>query len=165
MTLTVTAIVIAFLGIAGTLAATVLAGRNQVKTAEAAARAEDARRMGDRRVAAFAAFASHVIDYRRAELHRWHEVNNSRLSGSPIDAELAPSAGEARSARSAAWGELYLVRLLWDEPTVPEGAEQLLRAASGIEHAPDKNAAKALADKVRADLGQLADSARQRASL
>lgn len=156
-----TAVLIALLGIAGTLAGVALTSRTQQRTTARAEKAADRRRLADQRVDAFTAFASDLIDYRRAELHRWHEVDQERQRGKRLDPDDAVSAPEARASRSAAWGSFYRLRLLSDDESLLERAEELLRAASGLEHAPDSSQVKDAADGIRKDLGDLADAARR----
>lgn len=160
-----TSVLIALLGIIGTLTGVVVSGRLQQKTNLAAEGAADRRRRADHRAAAFAAFAGHLIEYRRAELARWYEVDDARSRGHLLDADLAPSAPEARSARSAAWGSYYSMRLLWDDHDLMASAERLLHNASGLEHVDNNGQVKQLADRLRADLGNLADNARRNLNL
>jgi hypothetical protein len=120
----------------------------------------DRRRKADLRAGAFGDFARHLTDYRRAELHRWHEMARARRDGHAIDYEDAPSAGEARSARSSAWGSYYRMRLLWENDELMRSAESLLHMASGLEHSADTAALKLSADEIRTRLGHLADAAR-----
>lgn len=152
-------VLIALLGIAGTLAAGVLAARSQRESAALMDRAADRRRLVDHRAEAFGAFAEHVIEYRRVEIERWHQVHDSQVAGQFMDAEAVTSAPEARAARSAAWGSFYLMRLLWDDRRLISGAEDLLHATSGLEHCHE-NELKVAADEVRRALGELADHAR-----
>lgn len=96
---------IALIGVAGTLSAAMIAGRMQRGAYEKAEERADRRRLGDLRAEALSAFAASVVDYRRAELRRWHETAAAKDHGKRVDTEYVASAEEARRARSAAWAD------------------------------------------------------------
>jgi hypothetical protein len=79
-----------------------------------------------------------LTDCRRAELYRWHETDRARRVGQLINYEDAPSAREARSTSSSAWGSYYRMRLLWQSDELMDSAESLLHSASGLEHSADR---------------------------
>jgi hypothetical protein len=154
---------IALAGITGTIASAFLTSYSQRLSVRATQLKEDERRLRDQRVEAITQFASHLVDYRRAEIHAWWQVERSKgeLSG-PLDFDDVPAAKELRSVRSAAWAASYRVRLLWDDPEILKLAEDLLRQASGIEHAVSSERVKREADLVRARIAQLVDLAGNR---
>jgi hypothetical protein len=155
------AVLIALLGIAGTLGAVVLTARAQRDTASQAEHAATRRQLAEQRIAAFSDFAECLIDYRRAELQTWYEVDDARRSGRALDTDDALAAPAARAARSAAWGSYYRMRLLWSEQALLERAERLLHGASDLRRATSSDQVKAAADQLRIELGTLADHARR----
>jgi hypothetical protein len=156
-----TAVLIALLGIIGTLGGVTLTTHTQRETTARAERAADRRRLIDHRATAFSAFAEDLMEYTRVELDRWHQVNTARRAGQELKHGSAPSAAEARIARTATWGSFYRMRLLWDDRTLVAGAEALLHAATALEYVDGADDVKAAAERIRAELGELADSARR----
>lgn len=118
----------AWLGLAGIPVAAILAfvfGRLQLGRANELQREEDLRR---RRVDVYANFCSAAVEYRSAQLHRWHEdrlVGASRRQSDGIY-EVAQA---ARTRRAAAWGEYYKVLMICNDERVADLARDTLRQA------------------------------------
>jgi hypothetical protein len=156
----VTSVLIAVAGVCGTLLAVVLTGRAQRDAAERASKHEHRATLRDLRIAVLSTFAANLVEYRRAELHVWHQVDKVTRGGGSLDFDDAPAAEVMREARSASWADFYHLRLVWGDADIITAAERLLSRVSDIEHTTSGTQAKSIANTVRRDIGLLIDKAR-----
>ncbi len=153
---------VALLSVMGTLAAVLVTAHVQRRASRDAELRDERRRLADRRAEAMADFARNLIDYRRAELQRWFEVENARKHGERLDPDAAGAGELVRTTRSTSWGEFYRLRLLWDDDEILGNARDLLSRISELEHIRGKEQVKLLANAIRDDLAKLTDRARER---
>lgn len=115
----------AWLGILGSVIVAALAfvfGRVNLGSATRLQREEDLRR---RRVDTYATFCAAVIEYRRAQLHRWHV--GGRLGGNvPVENERPEVAEDVRRTRAEAWGQYYHVLMICNDHAVVQQAQHAL---------------------------------------
>jgi hypothetical protein len=121
----------------GVLLAVVSFGLGLVTTAWTTRRQrnEELRR---RRLDVFSEFCASAIEYRRAQLHRWHV---GRRLGSPDDVEdRAPEAAEdVRSHRAAAWARYYEVAMISADPAIVDSAHTVLLTTKSMKWATSED--------------------------
>src|SRR4051794_35638807 len=110
-----TEVLIALLGIMGTLSAGVLTSTLQHRSARETQAWQNRQRLWDKRAEVVSKYASQMTEFRRAEVQCWHQVADARKEGRSIDVDHAPSGDDLRTARVAAWSAFYELRLLWDD--------------------------------------------------
>jgi hypothetical protein len=138
----------AWLGIATTVMAAVLAflfGRINLTRATRSQREEDVRRQ---RLETYATFCSNVIDFRRAQLHRWHV---GRRLGGPVAVEenLPDVANDVRKSRAAAWAAYYRVLMICNDTEIEQRARKALDATRDMKDAPTEEELDRRSDLVR----------------
>lgn len=116
----------AWLGVLGSVIVAALAfvfGRVNLESATKAQREEELRR---RRVDTYAAFCVAVIEYRRAQLHRWYV--GDRVGGNvEIEAQRPEVAEDVRLTRAEAWGQFYQVLMVCSDEELVGLARDALR--------------------------------------
>jgi hypothetical protein len=118
-----------------------------------AQRQEELRR---RRVDAYAAFCAAAIEYRRAQLHRWH-VTRRFGSTEAVEEQVPTIADDLRASRAAAWGRFYEVLMICNDRRVEEQARAVLMTARSMKWAETPEELDEISDRVH---DQVADFAR-----
>lgn len=135
-----------WIGIAGTVVAALLAfifGRVNLSRASDHERSEALRRQ---RLEVFGDFCAAIVQYRRAQLHRWFEGSQN---GVPNPAKAIPPEvdDEVRAARADAWAAYYQMLMLTDDPHLTDNARRVLaltramkesRTADEVDHKSDE---------------------------
>lgn len=111
------------LTIAGTLLAAVLAY-------VFGARQDRRSRLHAERIAATSAFCEALMDYRGAQIHRWHAERDDAQ-------DLHEARAALRDTRSAAWACYFRVVLVVDDAAASRACRAALDAARELKHADD----------------------------
>ena len=123
------------LAVGGTLLAAVLAYLF-------GARQDRRSRLHAERITAASAFCQALMDYRGAQIHRWHAERD--------DAQDLPEARAAlRDTRSAAWACYFRVVLVVDHAPASRACRAALDAARALKWSPDPDTLDAAGDEVR----------------
>lgn len=123
------------LTVAGTLFAAVLAYVLGVRQDRRA-------RLHDERIAATSAFCHALMDYRGAQIHRWHVERTD-----PEDLDEARAA--VRDTRSAAWACYFRVVLVVDHAPASRACRAALEAARALRLSADADSLDAAGGEVR----------------
>lgn len=115
-------------------------------------RAQVAKSLHDTRIAAYARFASAVMEYRRALMERWFLENGAQ--------QATPDGHRVYDARAAAWGALFEVQLLTADPRIAELAREAIDATSAIKEADGHGVLVQRADESRTRVESFISSAR-----
>lgn len=150
-----TAVLLAFVGVVGTLAGAAVTHFFDLQTWKRQQAASTAARREDLRREAMADFAGAMFDYRRLQLHNWHQMK--RLG---VDDESTDVAPEVREVRAQAWARYTRLRLIWDNDALILQAHGLLKSAAALTKATDREALRDQGDQLRASLSDLMDRAR-----
>ena len=106
------------------------------------------------------------MEYRLAELRRWHEADEiRRTSPDRADDKLideVASAAAAHQARTAARAAYFRMRLLWDDDKVIQCADKILEMATELEKVVDRSDLRKQSEAILQGIGSLADLARTR---
>ncbi|MPZ97398.1 MAG: hypothetical protein GEU96_21400 [Propionibacteriales bacterium] len=156
-----TELVLAIVGVTGTLTAGILGSLLHRQTQERVERLQHHRRRTDQKAAALAQFAQGIIEYRRSQLVVWYQVVDESNKGNVINADTAPSSVEMRRARSESWASYYSVRLLWGEHEIISSAAALLNKCSGLQRATHEEQLGTESDVIIGDLNAMTDRGRQ----
>lgn len=147
----------ALLGIGGTIVAAVLAfvlGRVNLRHANEVERQEALRA---ERLTAYAAFCSAIVEYRRAQLHRWYvghdladpdEDPDPGASARRVEQERPEVAQDVRGARAKAWGCFYRVLMICTDGAVVAQARQTLKDTKQMKYARTDEEAEQRSDDV-----------------
>ncbi|MGH3366686.1 MAG: hypothetical protein ACRDOY_05745 [Nocardioidaceae bacterium] len=154
-------LVLAIVGVAGTLTAGIVGSLLQRKTQERVERLQHQRRTTDQQAASLQQFARYVVDYRRAQLVVWYQVEDGRQRGEMTNADTAPASAEMRQARSESWTWYYAVRLVWGDDDVVSGAAALLDRCSDLQRASNEEQLNVASDAILDSLNALVDKARK----
>ncbi|SDY08554.1 hypothetical protein SAMN05661080_02267 [Modestobacter sp. DSM 44400] len=115
-------------------------------------RAEELRR---RRVEVYSAFCAGVIEYRRAQLHRWHVT--ARLGSTEKVEKKAPDVAEdVRRNRATAWGRFYEVLMICNDPHVESEARAAMELARSMKESRTAEQLDAISDKVHDQVARFA---------
>jgi hypothetical protein len=115
-------------------------------------RAEELRR---RRVQVYAAFCAGVIDYRRAQLHRWHVT--ARLGSAEKVEKKAPDVAEdVRRSRSTAWGHFYEVLMICNDLQVEAEARRSMELARSMKESRTAAELDTVSDQVHDQVARFA---------
>jgi len=123
------------LTIAGTLLAAVLAY-------VFGARQDRRSRLHAERIAATSAFCEALMDYRGAQIHRWHAERDDAQ-------DLDEARAALRDTRSAAWACYFRVVLVVDHAPASRACRAALDAARALKFSPDPETLDADGDEVR----------------
>lgn len=123
------------LTIAGTLLAAVLAYLF-------GARQDRRSRLHAERIAATSAFCEALMDYRGAQIHRWHAERDDAQ-------DLHEARAALRDTRSAAWACYFRVVLVVDHAPASRACRAALDAARALKLSPDPETLDADGDEVR----------------
>lgn len=99
-------------------------------------------RLHDERIAATSAFCEAVMDYRGAQIHRWHAERDDAQ-------DLDDARAGLRDTRSAVWACYFRVVLVVDHAPASRACRATLDAARQLKYAPDPETLDAEGDKVR----------------
>lgn len=138
----------AWLGLLGSIIVAALAfvfGRVNLNSSTRLQREEELRR---RRVDTYAAFCVAVIEYRRAQLHRWFVGSDLSGAGAAVEEQRPDVADDVRRCRAAAWGKFYEVLMICNDAEVVSRAQRALSLTKDIKTAPDADAVNARSDDV-----------------
>jgi len=144
-----------WLGLGGTALAAVLAfvfGRVQLGRTNEMEREAELRR---RRVDVYADFCSAVVEYRRAQLVRWHERAHTQGTRA-LESTLPEVAQDLRARRSVAWSEYYKVLMICNDETVERLAREALRVAKRMQDSQSPEDARTRSDDAHRAIEQFA---------
>jgi hypothetical protein len=105
-------------------------------------------RLRQDRIQAYSDFAGALIEYRRTQLARWF-LDHDRAAA---EADVLRAREESRMRRASALDQYYRVTLLAGSQTVKDAAEKALDCTHAVHEAQTREAADALADRVRDEL-------------
>lgn len=151
-----TAVLLAFVGVIGTLAGAAVTHFFELQTWKRQQAASTAARRMDLRREAMADFTGAMFDYRRLQLHNWHQMHRLR-----VDDESTDVAPEVRDVRAQAWARYSRLRLVWEDEELVSRAEALLAEGASLIKASDREDLRDRGDRLRASLTVLMDSARE----
>jgi len=100
------------------------------------------------RIHAYSEFAGALIEYRRTQLARWFADHDRNAA----EDDVRRAREESRMRRAAALDRYYRVTLLAGSATVKGAAAQALDCTHAVDEAQTREAADALADRVRDEL-------------
>lgn len=158
-------VIIALVGIAGTVAAVAITtwANNKSLNRSHARLADEARRE------AIGSFATEIMEYRRVQLRLWHEATERIASDAALDRgvlnDVVPSAEDSRRCRAETRSALYKVRLLWADRDILDRADHLFENTTEIESALDKDVMKQRRQSIDSAISDFIDAARTRLSL
>lgn len=120
-------------------------GRMNLKASTSLERNEELRR---RRIDTYAAFCASVVEYRRAQLHRWFVAPDLGGSGVVIEEQRPDVAEDVRRSRAAAWSDVYRVLMICADDTIEDLARRALALTRSMKFAADTHDVLAISDKV-----------------
>jgi hypothetical protein len=144
-----------WIGIAGTVVAALLAfifGRVNLSRASDHERSEALRRQ---RLDVFGGFCAAVVQYRRAQLHRWFEGSQN---GVPSPAQVVPPEvdDEVRSSRADAWAAYYRMLMLTDDKNLTDDAKRVLELTRSMKDSKTAEELDRTSDEVHAAVDDFA---------
>ena len=122
-------------------------GRMNLKARTSLERTEELRR---RRIDTYAAFCASVVEYRRAQLHRWFVALDLGGSGVVVEEQRPDVAEDVRRSRAAAWSDFYRVLMICADDTIEDLARQALAMTRTMKHATTTREVLAISDQVHA---------------
>jgi hypothetical protein len=122
----------------------------------ATARREREDELRRRRVEAYARFCANVIEYRRAQLHRWY-VGATVGGPNEVEEKRPEVAEDVRAHRAAAWAGFYEVSMICADAGVEAQARRCLVTTKSMKFATDAAVLDTISDQVHV---QVADFAR-----
>ncbi len=149
-----------WVGFVGTIVAAMLAfvfGRVNLRRASDHERSESLRA---ERLATYATFCAAIVEYRRAQLHRWFVSRDLAGGVEAIHADRPDVADELRASRAAAWSAYYRLVMITDEHALRERAHAILVLTKAMKSAADANELNTLSDDVHQAVGRFALAAR-----
>jgi hypothetical protein len=96
----------------------------------------------------YAAFCVSVIEYRRAQLHRWFVGTDLGGSAAVVEERRPQVAEDVRQCRAAAWGKFYEVLMICNDDQVVQRARHALDLTKQMKTSPDAESLDALSDQV-----------------
>lgn len=144
-----------WIGIAGTVVAALLAfifGRVNLSRASDHERSEALRRQ---RLEVFGGFCAAIVQYRRAQLHRWFEGSQE---GVPDRSKAIPPEvdNEVRAARADAWALYYQMLMLTDDKNLTDNARQVLTLTRAMKDSRSADEVDYRSDEVHAAVDDFA---------
>jgi|GEM_PF-2002796 hypothetical protein len=130
-------------------------GRVNLNASTSLERNEELRR---RRMDTYAAFCASVVEYRRAQLHRWFVKYDLGGSGPDVERQRPDVAEDVRRSRAAAWADFYRVLMICGDQAVEDHARHALTLTRRMKHAPDRDQVRAASDEVHAAVDTFARS-------
>jgi hypothetical protein len=121
------------IAVAGTLLGSLVTHIFQQRAAKRSQQFAVSARLREERVAAYSEFAGAVLNFRFAEYTR--ALEGFEDAGSTAYQEATD---RSYTLRAVAWGSLYRVRLLTDDPDVSRLAENAITAIGSMSQAEDK---------------------------
>ncbi len=115
-----------WIGLGRTLAAALLAfmfGRVNLSRANEHEQAEALRQ---ERIGSFATFCAAVVEYRRAQLHRWFVGNDHGGDARSVEERRPDVAQGVRDSRAAAWSSYYRLLMVCGDDALAEHAKSTL---------------------------------------
>jgi hypothetical protein len=137
----------AWLGIVGSVVAAVIAfafGRINLNRQNDVERDADIRRA---RLESFSALCAAIIEYRRAQLHRWF-VGNDLGNAEQVEQLRPEVAEEVRRTRAAAWGQFYRVVMICGDDELERRAREAMDLTKQMKHSSDSEELNVLSDRV-----------------
>lgn len=137
----------AWLGILGSAVVAVLAfafGRINLNRQNAVERDAEIRRA---RLESFATFCAAIIEYRRAQLHRWF-VGSDVGSAEQVEQRRPEVAEEVRRTRAAAWGQFYRVVMICGDDELERRAHEAMALTKQMKFSDDAEQLNELSDRV-----------------
>lgn len=128
---------------------------------------EDARRQNETvreeslrqtRLDSYSALCSAIIEYRRAQLHRWF-VGQDVGAPDIVEQQRPDVANEVRRTRAAAWGQFYKVVMICNDDRVEALAREAMALTKQMKLAPDAAALEHRSDLVHAAVERFAHQA------
>jgi hypothetical protein len=139
----------AWIGIAGTVVAALLAfvfGRVNLARASDHERSEALRRQ---RLEVFGGFCAAIVQYRRAQLHRWFEGSQN---GAPNPTkQISPEVDdEVRASRADAWAAYYQMLMLTEDRKLTDDARHVLALTKAMKDSKSADEVNLKSDEVHA---------------
>jgi hypothetical protein len=146
-----------WIGVAGTVVAALLAfmfGRVNLARASEHERSESLRQQ---RLDVFGAFCAAIVQYRRAQLHRWFEGSEEGL---PNPSAEVPSQvdEEVRGSRADAWAAYYRMLMLTEDKDLTDKARGVLELTRSMKHSESADEVEERSDEVHAAVDEFARS-------
>ena len=144
-----------WIGIAGTVVAALLAfifGRVNLSSAIDHERSEALRHQ---RLEVFGAFCAAIVQYRRAQLHRWFEGSQDGVpsAGKAVPPEVDD---EVRAARADAWAAYYQMLMLTDDKSFTDDARRVLTLTRAMKDSMTAGEVDRRSDEVHAAVDDFA---------
>jgi hypothetical protein len=130
--------------IVGTLLGAAATYLFQMRTAKQTQQAVREERLWQEQLAAFSAFAAAITDFRKSQNDRWHRERDN-----PASAEFILARDESYRLRANATAALFRIRLVSEEGTLHDLAQQALSATENIHEAADEQGRAALGQAAR----------------
>jgi hypothetical protein len=144
-----------WIGFGTTIAAATLAflfGRVNLARATQHEREEDLRRT---RIEAYATFCSNIVEYRRAQLHRWF-VGQDHGGPDAVELERPQVADDVRSSRAGAWSAFYRVLMICNDEDIVRQARATLEIAREMKNSTSAEELNAQSDLVHSAVEEFA---------
>lgn len=139
----------------GTILTALLAfafGRVNLSRATQHQREEDLRRT---RIETYATFCSNIVEYRRAQLHRWF-VGQDLGGAEAVERARPDVADDVRSSRAGAWSAFYLVLMICNDERIASQARETLRLTREMKSAETAKDLDSRSDHVHAAVDEFA---------
>lgn len=122
-------------------------GRVNLRASMSLERNEDLRR---RRIDTYAAFCASVVEYRRAQLHRWFVGHDLSGSGPGIEWQRPDVAEDVRQSRAAAWADFYRVLMICDDAIIERLGRDAMTVTRSMKQASNVDEVLTISDQVHA---------------
>jgi hypothetical protein len=134
--------------------------QNEMAREEALRQNETAREevLRQTRLDSYAALCSAIIEYRRAQLHRWF-VGQDIGASDVVEQQRPEVADEVRRTRAAAWGQFYKVVMICNDDHLETLARDAMKLTKEMKFAPDAGELDRRSDEVHAAVERFAHQA------
>ena len=144
-----------WIGVSGTLVAALLAfifGRVNLSRASEHERSESLRRQ---RLETFGEFCAAIVQYRRAQLHRWFEGSEDG-GPSPANVTRLDVEDAVRATRADAWAAYYKLLMLTQDEDLTKGARGVLALTRSMKDSATDEEINNRSDEVHAAIDDFA---------
>ena len=148
------------IGISGTIVAALLAfllGRVNLARAYEHERSESLRH---ERIRTFATFCAAVVEYRRAQLHRWFVGADHGNDPRTVEERRPDVAEDVRNCRAAAWSAFYRLLMICDDDALAVQARETLALTKSMKEAKSPQEVSDRSDRVHSAVEAFARAAR-----
>lgn len=144
-----------WIGVAGTVVAALLAfvfGRVNLSRASDHERSEALRRQ---RLEVFGGFCAAIVQYRRAQLHRWFEGSRDGVPSlaAPVSSDVD---NEVRASRADAWAAYYQMLMLTGDKNLTDDAKRVLELTRAMKYSRTADEVDRASDEVHAAVDDFA---------